>query len=250
MEYHYVYRITNHILKKHYYGVRSSKTHPSDDLGKVYFSSSVDLDFIQDQKNNPQNYTYKIVSIFKNRKEAALLEIKLHNKFEVASNDNFYNRSKSTSSGFNTKGTTQTEEHILKRSSAMKGKKQSKQHVEKRRNKLIGLSQSEETKKKRSESMKGKNSFKRNEETCMKMSNAKKGKKLSEEHKNKLSENNSKYWLGKERDEATRLKISEKQKGIPRGKMPLVKCPHCSKTGGKGLMTRYHFDNCDGNLSS
>lgn len=249
MEYHYVYRITNHVIKKHYYGVRSSMVHPSDDLGKVYFSSSVDLDFIQDQKNNPQNYTYKIVSVFENREEAALLEIKLHDKFNVASNDSFYNRSKSTSTGFSVKNTTQTKEHILKRSATMKGKKQSKEHVEKRRNKLIGLVQSEEAKKKRSKSMKGKNTFKRTKETCMKMSNAKKGQKLSEEHKNKLSENNSKYWLGKERSEATKLKISKKQKGIPRGKMQLVKCPHCSKVGGKGLMTRYHFDNCKNNSS-
>ena len=38
--YHYVYRITNKILNKHYYGKRSSKLSPELDLGKKYFSSS------------------------------------------------------------------------------------------------------------------------------------------------------------------------------------------------------------------
>lgn len=25
---------------------------------------------------------------------------------------------------------------------------------------------------------------------------------------------------------------------------PIVTCPHCHKTGGSGVMTRWHFDNC------
>lgn len=31
--FYYVYRITNKILNKHYYGSRSCKTHPKEDLG-------------------------------------------------------------------------------------------------------------------------------------------------------------------------------------------------------------------------
>lgn len=222
MEYHYVYRITNNLIKKHYYGVRTSTIHPSEDLGKVYFSSSSDFDFIQDQKNNPQNYKYKIVSIFKSREEAALIEIKLHDRFDVASNDSFYNRSKSTTTGWNVKGTTQSKEHVLKRSIAMSGKTQSKEHIEKRKNKLIGLEQSEETKKKRSESMLGKNTFKRTEETREKMRIMRLGKKQSEETRRKISEASSR----------------------PRKKNAIVECPHCNKTGGAAGMTRYHFKNC------
>ena len=222
MEYHYVYRITNHLIKKHYYGVRTSNIPPVEDLGKVYFSSSSDHFFIHDQKNNPQNYKYKIVSIFKNREEAALLEIKLHDKFDVASNDNFYNRSKSTTTGWTVKGTTQSNEHILKRSIAMRGKTQSKEHIEKRKNKLIGLEQSEETRKKRSKSMLGKNTFKRTEETREKMRLIRLGTKASEETKRKISEASSR----------------------PRKKNTIVECPHCRKIGGSSGMTRYHFDNC------
>jgi hypothetical protein len=39
-KYHYVYRITNIITNKHYYGKRSSMVGPFEDLGTTYFSSS------------------------------------------------------------------------------------------------------------------------------------------------------------------------------------------------------------------
>lgn len=38
-KFHYVYRITNLVEGKHYYGVRSSKVSPFNDLGTKYFSS-------------------------------------------------------------------------------------------------------------------------------------------------------------------------------------------------------------------
>lgn len=52
------------------------------------------------------------------------------------------------------------------------------------------------------------------------ISKAGKGRKFSDDHKAKLS-------------------IANKGK-----KRPLITCPHCGKEGGKGNMTRYHFDNC------
>ena len=91
-KYHYIYRITNLKLKKHYYGVRTSKCHPKDDIGVKYFSSSKDKEFIQDQKATPCSYKYKVIKIFNTRKEAVELEIKLHNKFDVGINESFYNR--------------------------------------------------------------------------------------------------------------------------------------------------------------
>jgi len=103
MKYHYVYRITNTKLNKHYYGTRTSKN-PKEDIGIKYFSSSKDKDFIKDQKENPQNYKYKIIKIFNNRKEAIKLEIKLHSKFDVGVNESFYNRAKQTSTGWDRTG--------------------------------------------------------------------------------------------------------------------------------------------------
>ena len=59
--YHYVYRITNIIEKKHYYGCRTSKIIiPQNDLGVKYFSCSKDKVFKFDQKENPQNSNNKI----------------------------------------------------------------------------------------------------------------------------------------------------------------------------------------------
>ena len=98
--YHYVYRITNTISNKHYYGKRSCNTLPSLDLGVKYFSSSKDKLFIQDQKQNPQNYKYKIIRVFTTSKDAVAFEIRLHNKFDVGINESFYNKSKQTSIGF------------------------------------------------------------------------------------------------------------------------------------------------------
>ena len=63
MKKHYVYRITNKIENKHYYGCRTTKLEPKDDLGSKYFSSSRDKEFIKDQKENPYNYKYKIIKI-------------------------------------------------------------------------------------------------------------------------------------------------------------------------------------------
>ena len=37
------------------------------------------------------------------------------------------------------------------------------------------------------------------------------------------------------------LKISEALFGVPKEK---VKCSHCTKIGGIGIMKRWHFDNC------
>lgn len=112
--YHYVYRISNTVANKHYYGVRGSKE-PRNDLGMIYFSSSTDKEFIQDQKENPHNYKYKIIKIFDKRKDAIRLEIKLHNKFNVGVNESFYNKAKQTSIGFDTGGIkfSEDEKNIL-----------------------------------------------------------------------------------------------------------------------------------------
>jgi hypothetical protein len=101
-KYHYAYRITNLLINKHYYGVRSSFIQPIDDLGIKYFSSSTNKTFITDQHNNPSSFKYKIIKIFNNRDSAMLMEVKLHKKFNVANHNNFYNLSTSTTNMFST----------------------------------------------------------------------------------------------------------------------------------------------------
>ena len=102
--YHYVYRITNLVEGKHYYGKRSSRVLPDQDIGIKYFSSSSDKQFIQDQKQNPQNYKYKIVARFDTAKEAINMEIRLHEIFDVGRNPKFYNKAKQSSTGRDTTG--------------------------------------------------------------------------------------------------------------------------------------------------
>ena len=111
---YYVYRITNIKNKKHYYGYKgiSQDIDPKLHIGIKYFSSSSDKEFILDQQKNQQNYCYKIIFVFNNKYDAIALEIKLHNKFNVDKNSNFYNKAKQTSTGFTTNG-SRTGEHFV-----------------------------------------------------------------------------------------------------------------------------------------
>ena len=128
--YHYIYRITNIIENKYYYGSRSCNILPQNDLGFKYFSSSKDKEFILDQKTNPQNYTYKIICLCETRQKALDLEVKLHEKFDVGVNPNFYNRAKQTSVGFSTIGVSYNT-----------GKKWSAETREKMKNKKVSQEQ-------------------------------------------------------------------------------------------------------------
>ncbi len=91
-KYHYLYRITNKELNKHYYGVRSSDIEPKQDLGIKYFSSSSDKEFIKEQKRCSYKFKYKIIKMFNTREEAMDEEIKIHTRLNVDSNDKFYNK--------------------------------------------------------------------------------------------------------------------------------------------------------------
>ena len=58
--FHYLYRITNLVENKHYYGIRTSKTTlPQYDLGIKYFSSSKDKEFKKDQKKKKKKIIQK-----------------------------------------------------------------------------------------------------------------------------------------------------------------------------------------------
>jgi uncharacterized membrane protein len=221
-KYNYVYRITNKIEQKHYYGVRGCNVAPKMDLGIKYFSSSTDKDFRDDQKNHPENYKYKIVRICSTSDEADALEIKLHEKFNVGINESFYNRAKRTSMGFSTAGTNLSPEHRQKISEAAQN--MSDEHRQKISEARKGKEHTPETKQKMSEAAKG---VPKSDETKQKMSEAMKGEKHP--------------MYGKEHTPEHRQKLSEAAKGVPQEE---VQCPHCGKIGGKSLMKRWHFDNC------
>lgn len=154
---HYVYRITNISENRHYYGVRSCKCDPRKDIGFDYFSSSKDKQFLKDQKENPHHYKYKIVRIFESRQRAIKFEIKLHTKFNVGTNESFYNRSKQTSLGFDTAGSKMPNISAAAKERfknpdnhprGMLGKTHTEESNQKRREKILGLKRSEQTKMK------------------------------------------------------------------------------------------------------
>lgn len=105
---YYVYRITNTKLNKHYYGSRVTSRLPKEDIGIHYFSSSLDKQFHQSQKDNPSDYKYKVVRVFNNNKDKELFESYLHHRFEVGKSGNFYNRTRQTPFGYDTTGMVTT----------------------------------------------------------------------------------------------------------------------------------------------
>ena len=218
-KYHYVYRITNTKLNKHYYGVRTSNVIPSKDLGINYFSSSSDTQFREDQKNNLQNYKYTIVSEFNSREEALMLEIKLHNKFNVGVNESFYNKSRQTSIGFNFQGpcSKETREKLRQLhlgNTYCLGNKLSEEHKAKIKKgvELFDYHPSGEFKE-----------YLREVNTGVKV------------YHNPITKENRRF---KDIDDIPSVWV----KGNSTVKK--AECPHCNKIGENGAMHRWHFDNC------
>ena len=121
--YHYVYRITNTIIGKHYYGTRTSKgITPKEDLGTKYISSSLDKNFISEQREHPENFKYKVIRQFKDRVSATEFEIFLHTKYDVKTNPKFYNRANQTSTGFDFTFKSHSTKSLQKISKSSKGR--------------------------------------------------------------------------------------------------------------------------------
>jgi hypothetical protein len=77
-----------------------------------------------------------------------------------------------------------------------------------------------------------------------KQSQAKKGKSRSLAARKKISDTQKgrpSPIKDKPKSTAHRKKLSDVQKGKPKA---IVTCSHCGKEGGKGIMQRWHFDNC------
>ena len=99
-QHNFVYLIWNKTNHKKYIGTKSSNEEPKNVIGHTYFSCSKDKDFMNEQKEHPENFRYKVLKDFKTRKEALNLECELHHRYKVDTNDDFYNRAMQTSDGF------------------------------------------------------------------------------------------------------------------------------------------------------
>lgn len=94
MKYHYVYLLINPTNDMMYIGKRSCDCLPNDDT--KYMSSS---------KYVPKEECDKLIlEEFSTATEAIEYEKKLHEQFDVGVNPSFYNKSKQTSTGFDTTG--------------------------------------------------------------------------------------------------------------------------------------------------
>ena len=127
----YVYQIVHLPTLKSYIGSRTAKGCDPSGIGTKYFSSSRDKEFMLEQKEKPENFLYFILKKFdENYKECIEYEIYLHDKYNVGVNKRFYNKSKQTSTGFSTTGTTYICSDKKKRNISIgnKGKKKSESH--------------------------------------------------------------------------------------------------------------------------
>lgn len=259
MKYHYTYSVTNKLNGKSYIGVRSSNVKPNEDIGVLYFTSSTDLEFKEDFKNNTSFYKIHVIKIFNTREQAHMHEIELHEKYSVAENSNFYNKAKATSTKFSIAGTNLSKEHRLNISKSSKGRKLSKETRLKMSKAQKGLKKSKEHRENLSKSVENRRRGKKHhmygkthtDEAKKKIGEASKNRRHTPESKAKLSKalsgsNNGNY--GRNFTKEHRKKISESKKGsIPANKGKSEKkviCPYCNKEGGNNAMKRWHFNNC------
>lgn len=88
MDNHYVYLLAHREKEMYYTGVRSCKGKICND---TYMGSSKHM--TEEDKNNCNKI---ILKRFATRQEAVSYEIKMHEKFDVANNSMFWNKSKQT----------------------------------------------------------------------------------------------------------------------------------------------------------
>jgi hypothetical protein len=224
----YVYVGTRRTDGRIYIGARSANVRENrnviDDFGIKYFTSSNNVIF--------DEFDWEILYIGNTKEEVFEFEGELIDAYLRAG----VLVNKKGNSGFNNGGQPHSEESKLKMR-----KPKSEEHKESFSKARKGIPLSEEHKANMSAARKGKPL---SEEHKQSLSKAKIGKPKSEEHK----ENMSKSLKGKPKSEEHKENMSKSLKGrqspVKGIQQKTITCPHCGKSGGNSLMTRYHFDNC------
>ncbi len=133
LSHHYVYGITHRWTSKRYIGAKSCFLLPKDNIGVEYFSSSTDKDFREELKLYPERFIFEVLKEFDTREEALLYEIELHERYDVRSNNDFYNLSNQAKNGFTAFGRTHTDDQkkeISKRMLGSNNPQYGKEHTE------------------------------------------------------------------------------------------------------------------------
>lgn len=242
--YTYLIGWSNH--QKYYYGARWAKNCHPDELWKTYFTSSKHVHDFWKEHGEPD--IIQVRKIFSTKEQVRQWEHKVLRRIGVKNNSKWLNITTSLGIDYNTHpflGKTHSEQTKIKISKS-----------------LVGRKDTEETKKKKSEAGKKRTGERNNmfgkigtnnpnygrrhsEQTIKIMSEIKKGEnhpnygKKRPDHSKKMSGDNH-FNYGKSLNNETRIKISNTLKNKPK-----IKCKYCDyEHHSKGILTRYHNENC------
>ena len=227
--YHYTYEITANNptdARQKYIGVRSCECYPTEDK---YWGSC--KSFTEWQKvNGTESLAKKIFAMHQTRELAIEHEIKLHEHFDVAVNEEYFNECRATSIGF------YQEPEVISKDITEKWQDPAYRQMMSDAHKgqvawNKGLKTPADVRAKQSLAKKGKPSHMKG-----KKHTAESIKKMSDANKGKMP------WItGRKHTAESLAKMSAAQKGKPKTK---TECPHCGKVGGGNAMVQWHFDNC------
>jgi hypothetical protein len=229
---HLLYKTTNLINNKYYYGI-----HSTENTNDSYLGSGV-LMLRAIKKHGKENFKREILNTFETRKEAMVAE----HAIVDPDDENSYNLDVG-GLGLSVKRSDAVCRKISEAKMGVKFTEEHKANVRKAtilsmknqdtRDKIAKSlveyhktnPQSEETKQKRIDTRAG---YQHSEDTRRKISEAQIGKVIPEEVKKNMSEaaknRKNQAWTGKKRAK--------------------VECPKCGKVGADFIMARWHFDNC------
>lgn len=234
-KYHYLYKTTNNLSGRYYYGM-----HSTNDLNDGYLGSGTQLRRAI-KKHGKENFTIEIIEFFKDRELLKKKESELVTLQEISKKECMNLR---VGGGMDYKPPV-SDETRKKMSEAQKKRPINWVALKKATQKWTGSHHTEESKKKISESNIGKTHTDEMKDHFSEVS-----KKLwqNDEYKDKVRKamkaaNNSNR-KGVTLSDETKNKISQSKKDKKITPQIRITCPNCNKTGGASMMKRYHFDNC------
>ena len=154
-KYYYTYEIRNIVNNMYYIGRRHSSIVPNLDLGKRYFSSSSNKEFIRDQKINPQDYIYIVLNVFDNKLDMIKDEILLHQTKNVKDDVLSYNVVNATAEYFDFTHCKMPDSAKKRIGDLHRGRKHTDEFKANISKRFLGKPKSEETKIRMSKATKG-----------------------------------------------------------------------------------------------
>ena len=228
----YVYKLTHKVTKKFYIGYRSqNKTHSTDDLGIVYFTSCRSI-----SKDNFDEYSAEIIAEFFTAKDAYEFEQELifSNWFEplLINKSCYHNKHQFR----NKSGYTLSEEQCATRSRSQSGSNNSMFGKTGPNSPLFGRKRPDHSKKMTGI---GNPMYNKHHTQKVKDEHSKRMKGSIPILKNKTYE--EVFGNEKAADIKEKLRKHNLGKTVPK---KFTQCPHCGKIGLIAPMARWHFNKC------